>query len=392
MAEETTLEPQKEKQKKTDKTGLAILALTVIIVAALVAFILINSTIFNQPAANVIQEGDCVDLNYIGRYASNNTVFDSSYQYWENKSGGTPQNVFVSLNKSKLPPVGYENYSSGIIDGLMDGLIGLKEGQTTTIGPIPPEKAYGSPKLKSGDVFTTHTITASNYKREINQTVQVVNFTDDELALKWINPDAFVGRKFTMPEGILMEDLANAYYTIYDPLPPYYIWENSSEVTNITNITVLIKTTPTTPKNITKDVTFYSVGTQTGFIFPDATTAIWNDTTITITSSPIKEANYTMNYSGMEFNIIVGNSTTDYINVTVEAQGQEMPLQVNRTITFNRIYEMRRLYSIPTPFLSYIPFDQLAQEIEQAGYKIHKLSGETLLFEVTIEKVYKTST
>ena len=28
---------------------------------------------------NVIELGDCVDLNYIGRYASNDTVFDSSY-------------------------------------------------------------------------------------------------------------------------------------------------------------------------------------------------------------------------------------------------------------------------------------------------------------------------
>ena len=381
MAEETTLEPQKEKQKKTDKTGLAILALTVIIVAVITVFLVVTY----YPQAKVIAEGDCVDLNYIGRYASNNTIFDSSYNDTTNKTGGTPLNIFVTMNKSSLPPTGYEKYSQEFIDGLMERLVDLHEGQTTTIGPIPPEKAYGAHKLAVGDIFSTQTITASNFYHEINQSVQVMSFTEDGLVLKWMNPEELIGN-FTMPEAILMADLTAAQYSIYDSIPPYYIWENSSEIVNITDTTVMIKTTPTTTNNLTKDVTLSVAGTQMTFVFPDASTATWNETAISLTSSPVTGANYIFNYSGTLYDITIGNITADHVNISVVAEGQEMPIQLNRTITFNRIYEMPRLYTIPSMFEAVFSSD-----LEKAGYSLNNLAGESLLFEVTIEKVYKTS-
>ena len=68
-----------------------------------------------------IKIGDCVDMHYIGRYASNNSVFDSSYEDVNNKTGGYPLNVFVSLNSSeKSPKVGYKT----VIERLAEGLIG----------------------------------------------------------------------------------------------------------------------------------------------------------------------------------------------------------------------------------------------------------------------------
>jgi hypothetical protein len=38
-------------------------------------------------------------------------------------------------------------------------------------------------------------------------------------------------------------------------------------------------------------------------------------------------------------------------------------------------------------YISYL----YAQEIENAGYSLEPLAGESLTFEVTVEKVYKTS-
>ena len=90
-----------------------------------------------------IELGDCVEIHFIGRYASNNTIFQSSYDDTGSKSGGTPLKVFMSLDRNEMPPEGYELYSSGLIEGLLEGLIGLEEGEQATIGPIPPEKAYG---------------------------------------------------------------------------------------------------------------------------------------------------------------------------------------------------------------------------------------------------------
>ena len=129
-----------------------------------------------------IQIGDCVDVHYIGRYASNNSVFDSSYEDVNNKTGGSPLKVFVSLNSSeKSPKAGYIT----VIEGLAEGLIGLKEGDESTIGPIPPEKAYGN-KLGIGDTFNT-----SNLAVDLSQTVQVTELTTEYISLKWINMENF---------------------------------------------------------------------------------------------------------------------------------------------------------------------------------------------------------
>ncbi len=147
-----------------------------------------------------IQIGDCVDVHYIGRYASNNSVFDSSYEDVNNKTGGSPLKVFVSLNSSeKAPKAGYIT----VIEGLAEGLIGLKEGDESTIGPISPEKSYGN-KLGIGDTFNT-----SNLAMDLNQTVQVTELTTEYISLKWIHMENF--GKFTMPQTILKKEFHPVY-------------------------------------------------------------------------------------------------------------------------------------------------------------------------------------
>jgi FKBP-type peptidyl-prolyl cis-trans isomerase 2 len=368
------------------KEKIALIALVVIVVAALSVFLIaVNTDIFENLFKQklTISEGDCADVNYTGRYTLNNTIFDTSYKYAQNKSGGTPLKIFVSNNTNATSPKA--GYTAGMIEGFREGLIGMQEGQTKIIGPIPPQKAYGANKLKVGDSFYTKMLTASNSNYQLNQTVTVVKMDSENITLKWLNVEAL--GNFTMPEGILLEDLSTATMSPYDYVPPYYLWRNSSQITNITNETVLIKTTPRKAQNITDNVTFISTGSKIGFIFPNATTAVWNDTTITIHSSPVKGAKYVMTYSTETLNISVGNVTQTHINVSVEYQGQTQVIQTNRTISFNRTYSMRRIYILSMTYASYI----IGQDAEKAGYSLNPLAGEQLTFEVTVEKIYKTS-
>jgi FKBP-type peptidyl-prolyl cis-trans isomerase 2 len=347
---------------------------------------ILNVLTGKKTGEKIIALGDCVDVNYIGRYASNNTVFGSSYNDTATKTGGTPLNIFVSLNQSESPPDGYDDYSSGYIEGLIEGLVGLKEGQTSVIN-ISAEKAYGDySKLSVGDIFSTKSLTASDFNYQLNQTVEVLDLTDESITLKWINVQDL--GNFTLSEGVLMEDLEQAIYSLYDYLPPYYIWENSSTIINVTDTDVLIKTTPTKTQNLAKQILVVSIADKMGFVFPDATTAEWNETEITIQSSPLPGANYTLDYGGMAFNITVGNVTATHINASVEYRGDYQNLELNRTITFNRTYSMRRLYTIP---LTFLPYTTIEDDIQEAGYSLNKLAGERLLFEVTIVKVYRTS-
>jgi FKBP-type peptidyl-prolyl cis-trans isomerase 2 len=368
------------------KEKIALIALVVVVVAAVSVFAAAVSTdifknLFTQKLT--ISEGDCADVNYTGRYTSNNTIFDTSYKNSTNKSGGIPLKIFISNNISATSPKA--GYTAGMIEGFREGLIGMQEGQTKIIGPIPPKKAYGANKLKVGDSFYSKMLTASNSNNSLNQTVTVVKMDSGNITLKWLNVDVL--GNFTMPEGILLEDLSTATMSPYDYLPPYYLWQNSSQITNITNETVLIKTTPTKAQNITDNVTFISTGSKMGFIFPKETTAVWNDTTITIQSSPVKGAKYVMPYSTETLNITVGNVTQTHINITVEYQGQTQAIQLNRTISFNRTYSMRRIYVISMTYASYI----IGSDVEKAGYSLNPLAGESLTFEVTVEKIYKTS-
>jgi|GEM_PF-725186 len=329
--------------------------------------------------------GDCVDINYIGRYASNGTIFDSSYSDIINKTDGVPLQIYVTLNKTIYPPEGYEYYSQGYIEGLIEGLVGLKEGETRNL-TIPPEKAYGiEKKIAIGDNFSTTHLTESLFNHTLNQTLEVIDLNDENITLKWLNVKDL--GNFTLPEYILFEDLEQAYYTgmIYDTLPPYYIWENSSMIINITDTNVLIKTTPTKTQNLVDQISPFAVGDKFGFIFPDATTAEWNETKIIISSSPLPGSKYTLDYVGMLLNITIENVTETNINVNVEFQGQIEPYEINRTIEFNRTYLMRRIYVIPMMFAQYI----IEEDLHNAGLSLNKLSGEELIFEVKVEKVYK---
>ncbi|RLF41953.1 MAG: hypothetical protein DRN12_01790 [Thermoplasmata archaeon] len=99
---------------------------------------------------NTVQLGDCVDVNYIGRFHSNGTVFDTSYEDIARKwniynANRTYQalKIFVNPYGNLTVPKGYENYTSSMIPGFIEALVGMKKGENKTVS-IPPEKAYGT--------------------------------------------------------------------------------------------------------------------------------------------------------------------------------------------------------------------------------------------------------
>jgi FKBP-type peptidyl-prolyl cis-trans isomerase 2 len=371
------------------KEKIALIALVIIVVAALSVFIIaVNTDIFENlfVEKQTIEVGDCANVSYIGKYASNNTVFDSSYADWLNKTGDTPLLIFVSYNVSETSPkVGY---NAELIKGFMDGLIGLKEGQTKTIGPIPPEDAYGARKFTVGSIFTT-----SKLAFGMNQTVEVTNYTSENISFKWINMENL--GNFTMPQMVINNLLSENETEMVIYPPPGYLWENSTTIINITenNVTVLI--TPTKSENLSAIVQQARYGEKQMLIFPNLTTAVWNDTTITVTGSPAIGSNYTFpttdSYgSPINVTITVQNVSDDLINVSIisDQAADVQYLEVNKTLVFNRTFVLPRVYKdIPVMYIAY--FYEL--DIQNAGYSLSELAGETLLFEVTIEKVYKTS-
>jgi FKBP-type peptidyl-prolyl cis-trans isomerase 2 len=355
-------------------------------VTLLFIWISLSDTLQNSASAKIgfIKLGDCADVNYIGRYASNNTIFDTTYDDPVNKTGGAPLKIFVNLDKNVTSPK--DGYSSDMIKGFIEGLIGMREGQTKIIGPISPEDAYGK-KFGVGAIFSS-----KYFAFDLNQTVIVTNYTATAFSAKWIEMNNW--GNFTMPNLIIrnLSSYNESEMVIYPP--PYYIWENSTSIINIADTNVTVRTTPTKSTNLSSEITDIRDGEKQMLIFPNATNASWTDTTITVISSPIVGQNYTIQiqgYPGMiNVTIHINSIIGDIINVTITNDQNPTPtyLEVYRILTFNRTYSLPRLYKdIPSMYMFYF----YQKDIEKAGYSFHPLAGETLIYEVTVEKLYKTT-
>ncbi|MEF8879586.1 MAG: FKBP-type peptidyl-prolyl cis-trans isomerase [Candidatus Thermoplasmatota archaeon] len=375
---------------------IALVALFVIVVVGVAGFLIADN--WDEIAGNltdkteegeVVETGDCVDVHYVGKYASNETIFDYSYNDYQNKTGGQPAEVFVSFNQSKQSPKGYSNYSSGYVEGFKNGLIGLEEGETKTF-TVSPEEGYGE-KVEEGDIFTTSQVCPF-----LNQTLNVTSFTADKIVLKWVDlPEG----NFTMPMGYIKENctLMDFYYGNYiKRIPPYHLWENSSVITNISSDSVTVLTTPAKSENISDQFQAIMYGNKMGVLIPEITTASWNDTKIKISTVPEEGATYEITSQGQTMSFEVTNVTDETFNLTFQSsQGTESQI-FNKTMIFDRVYSFKRVYSIPL-YLSQMgqevpmAMSLLENDLNKVGVSLHDLAGETLKYEVTIEKIYNTS-
>lgn len=373
---------------------LVAIILVVVVVGGLSAFLFVNygDTIFDvKPTVEI---GDCVNVSYILYLVDENgekviPAYDYSYGDVDNKTGGYPVPAFVTYNKSEESPEGYEYYMP-MIEGFTEGIIGLKEGDEVEIGPIPPEKAYGDNKLAEGDTFVT-----GNLAYGLNQTVEVTELTNASISLKWIDVESI--DKFTMPQMVFKNlSTMDTNEMIIVP-PPFYLWEDSTEIVEIKDNEVVTRTTPTSSENILDSIEQVQYGTGDAdltYVFPDATTVTWDETTVTFNHSPEegKEYPYSLEYYGETLNIIftVENVTDEIINVSTVYEGSEEKTyqEIATTLTFDRNFTLPRMYNdIPSMYQVYI----FGEDLENAGYSAHELAGETLFFEVKIEEIHKTS-
>ncbi len=344
-----------------------------------------SARVYITVEGKMIELGDSVDVHYIlyiYEGDNNKTFYESSYSDVENKTGGTPVSIYVSLDENAEPPSGYVTG----ITGFVEGLLGLEQKQRRTIGPIPPEKAYGT-KLEVGDIFW-----ATGLAGGLNQTVEVLEYTDENLTLKWINLEDF--GNFTMPLYIV-NDLRSTdpeEVAIYPPV--CYIWENSTQITTISDEEVTVFTTPTKSENLYEEFYPFTLGNRNGVILPDATTAEWNETLITLTSDPAIGSQYEYpTYLGFNLTYVVYDVTETHINMSYEYYGQVFYMEFNRTISFNRSFTMPRIYrDIPSEYDT-IQYQQLllSPDLDKQGLSIHELAGESLIFEVEIVEILKTS-
>ena len=137
-----------------------------------------------------IATGDTVTLEYTGRL-DDGTVFDSSEESVAQEAG-----IAEAQPGREFEPLTVEVGAGQIIEGMEDGLIGLDEGDATTL-EIPPEDAYGEWSDEHVQEFETDELTemlgqqpeTGAFLEAENGQHGEITHVDDEVVKVDFNPD-----------------------------------------------------------------------------------------------------------------------------------------------------------------------------------------------------------
>lgn len=99
-----------------------------------------------------IATGDSVTVEYTGRL-DDGTVFDTSREAIAEEVG-----MAEAQPDREFAPLTVEVGAEQVIEGMEEGLVGLEEGEETTI-EIPPEKGYGEWNEEGVQEFETEELT-----------------------------------------------------------------------------------------------------------------------------------------------------------------------------------------------------------------------------------------
>ena len=372
---------------------IAVIALVVIIVGALSVFLAVTygedilNNLFREE--KTIEFGDCADVNYIGKFVDD-TIFDSSYTYPDNKTGGTPLKIFVTMNKSGTPPTEYPQYSSNLIEGFMEGLVGLKAGETATIGPIPPEKAYGvTPKV--GDIIDLSALGGGEVSLkvlEINENVPMPSEMEE-----WFPGVTQTTVYVVRDESHYIGEIIDTY--VDDESIPH--WESATVVTKI-NETLLWKyTTPLEDKYENLTWVDTNLIEQYQITYPADASKITsiNETIFIVTITPAVNETIQVyddeNPYGLYY--IVENVTDDkiitYLDDDSSVENRTIR-EFDRNLTVQRNETVNITYLFPSEYFEML-FEYLRSADSSIIYSTGELADKTLYFEVEIVEVYKTS-
>ena len=405
------------------KEKLAAIGLAVIIIGALSAYLVIeykDEIIENlsgdggkttENGNGTIEIGDCVDVHYIGRYASNDTVFASSYEDVEGRTGGTPLHVFVSTNISELPPLNYSSYISsplmaqtieeylylaltplGVKEGFIEELITMEKGASNkiTTSHLPPEKAFGV-ALGIDTIINLTSISQIPLEYKVLDIQEAAPMPSEIIQLY----GDYFGDETTL---FTLRDNLRKKGEIIDK---YSSWENSTVVTKLNETLLWMYTTP--PYDVGVNFTWTDFDSETGvqFVYPTNTSCITNITssTIVITHTPeynttIEESIYYAQYD-MYFpnaTYTVENVTDDKINVSYTDQltGDESYKDLDRTTVIQRNQTQNITEDIPGEILE-MQLLFLRESEDDFTFSFNVLSDETVYFELEVVNVYNTS-
>ena len=370
---------------------LAIIALVIIIAGALSVYLVssnsdyIYENLFGkpgiEPSNDIIEYGDNVDLHYIGRYASNNSIFDSSYNDTTTMTGGFPLKVFVTLNNSEISSMsGYTN----VIEGFAEGLIDLKENESKIIGPILPEKAYGI-KPVVGDILDLTDLIG------VTQIYEIVNIIENAEMPEELIP--YFGMDNTNLY-VLKEDW-HFIGEVLDITSIYLSWGNSSVVTKINDTKLWMYTTPTNEVGEYFTWRYLDIISGSEITFPESTSIItdMDKDSIIVSNEPELNSIINVSYGGFYFmDYVIQNITEDTINASFSDPStgdvQYMNFEKQQVIMRNETQNITM--DIPEEYLEII-LQQLRMSLDNFDLSLDKLAGESLIFEVEIIKIYKNS-
>ncbi|HVQ01087.1 MAG TPA: hypothetical protein VMT57_06190 [Candidatus Thermoplasmatota archaeon] len=383
------------------KEKIALVALVIIIIAAVTTFVIaVNTPFFDNllQGEKIIAVGDYADVNYIGHYASNGTIFGSSFKFPGNKSGPTPLKIFVTLNASATPSDNFSAYTNTINDeyvpGFIQNLVGMKQGQTKTTAVIPAQDAYGvSPGV--GDVINLTILAQKDYRIRITKIEKNVSMPEMYQTYFGNGPtDMYTIREESHYIG---ESIGTYYNQNFEPL-----WVNATVVTKI-NETQLWKYTTPDPANLT-NLTWVDSSSDSNpdtaytTIYPTNASSITsiNNSTFVVThnvkiNDTIKYYNYSYQ-SGLTF--IVKNITSQNITALYSSNTG------NTTTTFTRVFPRTSVVprnttqNITQPYpKEYIAYalSLLRQYDHSVTFNLGPLADKSVYFEITVIKVYKAS-
>ena len=376
------------------KENIALVTLVIVVVVAVSAFLLINygSDLFKPEPT--IETGDCADVHYIARYASNNTIFASSYNDTEAKTGGEPLNIYVNLSAEATPPTDYYSYSTTIdydlVPGFVEGLKGLKKGDMRTIGPLDPEDAYGVSPKEGDDLDLSYLSqmygSDSEYLFKITKIEKDTETPDEWKATGMGNiTDLYTLRLESYYVGQVLAEDSNQFPS----------WVDGTVVTKINETKMWTYTTPTA--DIGESFTWLDIDSATGSatIYPENSTAItsMDNDTVVLMHTPLigSEIIVQMSYYG-EVAYTVENLTADKINISIviDEGGNKSYQEIDRIQTINRNNSQNITTVLPSVFLSQI-LSTVRSVDSSMVVSLSPYADETVIFEVEIVEVYKTS-
>ncbi|MEI6796251.1 MAG: FKBP-type peptidyl-prolyl cis-trans isomerase [Methanomassiliicoccales archaeon] len=162
-----------------------IVVLVVIMVSASTLVVMFSSGSNTNPNANVVQNGDTVTVNYVGKLVDGR-VFDTSIWSVANDTSQAKSLTFTLKSQSSYTPFSFKVGAGSVIPGFNSAVLGMTLSNPYKNVTIPASQAYPeqtqfnkvfnlTPELR---VFVNYTYADFNTKYSISNPVQGMTITD----------------------------------------------------------------------------------------------------------------------------------------------------------------------------------------------------------------------